>query len=247
MKSILHYLGITRQRDTEKPAHIPLMLSDYPASLSAQKIKKVSISFALTVHNEGADYLEPLFEKLLQHLRPEDEIVVLDDFSDEPTTVATLQKYRDRINFKQKSLNGNFGEHKNYLKSLCTKKYIFQIDADELIGDPFLLRLKYVLYNNPRVDLYHVPRINLVDGLTEEEIRNADWKMNEKGWINSPDYQARIFRNIPDIKWTGKLHEVITGHIVSASLPYDDETYSIIHRKHIDRWRKQDEFYKTLV
>jgi glycosyltransferase involved in cell wall biosynthesis len=50
----------------------------------------VSISYCITTHNEGGIYLEPLFQKLLRHIKEEDEIVVVDDYSDESTTLETL-------------------------------------------------------------------------------------------------------------------------------------------------------------
>ena len=127
----------------------------------------VSISYCITVHNEGSMYLEPLFQKLFKYLQPEDEIVVVDDMSDEETTIATLSKYEDRINYFKHKFQGNFADHKNFAKSKCTKDYIFFIDADENMHDNLLLTLKEVLYNNPTVEMYMVPRINIVPGLTE--------------------------------------------------------------------------------
>lgn len=206
----------------------------------------VSISYAITVHNEGSMYLEPLFQKLIKHLKEEDEIVLLDDFSDDQSTVDTIEKYHDHIKLFQRKLDGDFSEHKNYLKSQCTKEYIFQIDGDELIGDVFLTVLKEVLYNNPQTDLFFVPRINLVRGITPEDISKWGWRVNENGWINSPDFQQRIFKNMSEIKWINKVHEVITGHISHGHLPYEDEVYSILHVKDIHRQRKQNEFYETL-
>ncbi|RXK80883.1 glycosyltransferase [Filimonas effusa] len=255
MNKILEYLGIIKRSDARKPFQVQLTLpgkqdittTEATQPISAQKSKKVSISYAITVHNEGAVYLEPLFQQLLRHVGPEDEIVVLDDFSDEPSTVATLEKYKGNFKFQQKALNGNFGEHKNFLNALCTKKYIFQIDADELLEAPFFLNIKQVMLANPQVELFHVPRINTLDDITDEDIRLGRWGVDKKGWINSPDYQARIYKNIPEIKWEGRLHETITGQAAYAFLPYDDETYSIIHKKTKERWRKQDEFYKTLI
>lgn len=60
-----------------------------------------------------------------------------------------------------------------------------------------------------------------------------------------PDYQTRIYKNHPDIKWEGKVHERIVGHKTMTALPAE-EVWALIHEKTIDRQRKQNEFYTTL-
>lgn len=206
----------------------------------------VSISYCITVHNEGSMYLEPLFQKLLKYLQPEDEIVVVDDMSDEATTIATLSKYEDRINYYKHKFEGSFADHKNFAKSKCSKDYIFFIDADENMHDNLLLTLKEVLYNNPTVEMYMVPRINIVPGLTEEHKSAWGWVTNEKGWVMFPDYQTRIIRNLPSIAWEGKVHERLSGHTAHAALPHETEDYCLLHIKDIKRQEAQNNFYNSL-
>ena len=130
----------------------------------------VSISYCITTHNEGEIYLDPLIKQILKHIQPEDEIVVIDDYSDDPSTIKTLLKYEDRINLYKNKLNKDFASHKNFAKSKCTKDYIFFIDADENVHDNLMLTLKEILYNNPTIELYLVPRVNVVVGLTDEHV-----------------------------------------------------------------------------
>ena len=40
-------------------------------------------------------------------------------------------------------------------------------------------------------------------------IKCAGWNVNDKGWVNWPDYQWRIWKNKPKIKWKNKVHEVL--------------------------------------
>jgi len=206
----------------------------------------VSVSYCITVHNEGSMYLEPLFQKLFKYLQPEDEIVVVDDMSDEETTIATLSKYEDRINYYKHKFEGNFANHKNFAKSKCTKDYIFFIDADENMHDNLLLTLKEVLYNNPTVEMYMVPRINIVPGLTEEHKKAWGWVTNEKGWIMFPDYQTRIIKNLSSINWEGKVHERLSGHTVHTALPHETEDYCLLHIKDIKRQEAQNNLYNSL-
>jgi hypothetical protein len=60
-----------------------------------------------------------------------------------------------------------------------------------------------------------------------------------------PDYQTRLFRNTPEIRWQNKVHERIVGHKQMAPLP-DEEEWAIYHVKDIARQRAQNEFYSTL-
>ena len=48
-----------------------------------------------------------------------------------------------------------------------------------------------------------VPRVNTVEGLTQEHINKWRWNVNENGWINWPDYQTRINKIV--LKLNGKI------------------------------------------
>ena len=206
----------------------------------------VSISYCITTHNEGGIYLEPLFQKLLRHIKEEDEIVVVDDYSDETTTLETLDRHKDKIKLIQHSLNGDFAAHKNFAKDQCTKQYIFFIDADENVHDNLLITLKEILYNNPETDMFLVPRVNVVTGLTREHIEKWGWQVNDKQYVNYPDYQTRIIINNPNIKWEGKVHERLVGHNTHAALPSEGSDYCLLHIKEIKRQEAQNEFYEKI-
>ena len=67
------------------------------------------ISYAITTHNE-TDSLEKLLNFLVKRKDEEDEIVVLDDYSDNERTKEILDFYVDvwQIKFEQRHLNKNF-------------------------------------------------------------------------------------------------------------------------------------------
>lgn len=205
------------------------------------------ISFAITTHNEG-QYIRDLLDQLIPHCeRTGDEIVVVDDNSTDPFTSSMLYEYeqRDAIKLFSHSLNHDFSAHKNFLNSKCNGEYIFQIDADEKFHDNLLTYIHDIVDNND-IDLYAIPRVNIVNGLTEEDVRRWGWRVNEKGWVMFPDYQTRLYRNSPEIKWEGKVHERITGHKTMAPLP-DEEEWCLYHIKDIDRQRKQNDYYDTIT
>lgn len=211
----------------------------------------MKISYAIPVCNERKE-IERLVSFLSQHKRKEDEIVVsFDDVNGTKEVEYYLDSQDIAFNkgpirwFKQ-SFEGNFAAHKNFLTDCCEGDWIFQIDADEVPYDPFLIQnIHTVLQDNPNTELYLVPRINTVEGLTQEHIQKWGWKVNEKGWVNFPDSQTRIYQKSPKIKWAGKVHETITGHQTFASLPNTPE-WCLHHPKEIKRQEAQNKFYETL-
>ena len=113
--------------------------------------------------------------------------------------------------------------------------------------ESLITNLKELLKLNPTVELFLVPRVNTVEGLTQEHINKWRWNVNEKGWINFPDKQLRIYKNDPDrIKWTKPVHEQLVGYTKFASLP-DDKEYCLYHPKDIQRQEIQNNFYDTIV
>ena len=102
-----------------------------------------------------------------------------------------------------------------------------------------------LLQDNPTIDLFLLPRINTVEGLTQQHIDTWRWRVDENGWVNFPDYQTRILQNSLKINWVNKVHEVLTGHNTYAMFPAE-EFYCLIHPKTIDRQEKQNTLYSVL-
>lgn len=203
------------------------------------------ISYAIPVWNEHEE-LERLLKQLVEYKRPVDEIVVQCDQGNTTQQVYTvLDKYDRHVKVVQFPLKGNFAAYKNNLKASCTGEWIFQIDADEYLDIRFLKQIPDILEQNPTVDLFLVPRINKVNGLTEEHIKKWGWRVDEHGYVNFPDYQTRILQNSPKINWVSKVHEVLTGHNNYTMLPAQEE-YCLVHIKEIARQERQNNFYNTL-
>ena len=136
---------------------------------------------------------------------------------------------------------------KNNVKKNCTKDWIFFLDADEEINPEMISFLREIIeMNHDKVDVLLVPRVNTVSGLTEEHIQKWGWRVNENGWVNWPDYQFRLCKNTPDIKWQNKVHEVLVGYKSLAPLPTEDNTLALGHHKTIEKQEKQNELYNQL-
>jgi hypothetical protein len=205
----------------------------------------MKISYAITVCNE-LDEIKRLVPFLHKRKRPEDEICVLLDkpkASQSLLDVLYWWSSEDWITLKESAFQGHFADWKNELTRMCSCDFVFQIDADEIPSDSLIENISSILENN--VDVFLVPRVNTVEGITPQHIQAWGWKQNEKGWIQWPDFQWRIYKNTPDIKWRNKIHEVLDGYKTYAYLP-EFEEYSLYHPKTINKQESQNNFYSTL-
>ena len=203
----------------------------------------MKISYAITVCNE-VNEIKKLIPILLEGKRENDEVVVLFDKQNGTAEVWSYLQEQD-IKCEAKSFKHHFADWKNHLTTLCSGDYIFQIDADEYPNEAMFTHLPAILESNPDNEVYLVPRVNTVKGLTEEHIQKWGWNVDNKGWVNWPDYQWRIWMNKPEIKWKNKVHEVLDGFKAYAPLPAL-EALSLYHPKEIERQEKQNAYYDTL-
>ena len=211
----------------------------------------MKISYSIQVYNEHEE-LKRLLDFLEVNIRKEDEVVVQCDEGNttpEVYKVINSERYSDgfREQFKviEFPLNGHFANFKNNLKENCSGDWIFQIDADEWPDEYLISVLPAILEENLETEVFLVPRINEVIGIQQSHLGQWGWNMSDKGWINFPDYQTRILRNIPEINWHNKVHEVVKGHKKFAPLPANEE-YCLWHPKEITRQEIQNKFYNTL-
>ena len=207
----------------------------------------MKISYAITVCNEFKE-IQKRVNFLLLNKREEDEIIILFDYNNGTTEILDFLREKsvgEKIIFYKERFSNHFADWKNKLTEYCSGDYIFQIDADEIPHKLLMINLPIILENNPDHEVYLVPRVNTVEGLTESHIKKWGWQVNDKGWVNYPDYQYRIWKNKPEIKWKNKVHEVLEGHKNFTSLPSQEEL-SLYHPKTIERQEKQNEYYNTL-
>ena len=203
-----------------------------------------SISYAVTVCNERKE-IEILLNQLNKYIRPIDEIVVLFDEKNGDNVTREYLETVENITLIRADFNNNFGQWKNKLKSYCKKEYIFFLDADEISNDNLLQYLPDILNENPTIELFWVPRINIVNGITKENLDVWGWTMNDKKYINYPDIQSRICKNIPNIHWDGHVHEKLIGAQTYTTLP-PEEQFSLIHIKDIKKQINQNKLYNQI-
>jgi hypothetical protein len=217
----------------------------------------MKISYAVTVCNEFVE-IQSLVNFLIRNKRPQDEIVVQQDKACKKSASHTPLTPEMEVNLYcgnldregqikficDFALDGHFANFKNNISKHCSGDYIYQIDADEMPSLYMIEALPEVLENN-NVDVILVPRINTVEGLTQEHVNKWGWMVNNKGWVNFPDYQWRVYKNVKDIKWTRKIHEFLEGYKTVACLPTEEE-WCLKHPKTISKQEKQNELYSKL-
>jgi hypothetical protein len=207
----------------------------------------MKLSYAITACNEVEETIR-LVNQLLNYKEENSEIVVLLDTPKAPIELLEyleLQAEANYITLIESEFDNDFAQWKNLLNSQCKGEWIFQLDADEFLEPDLIVNLEGILSTNTDKDLIVVPRINTVEGLTNTHIKKWGWNVNEKGWVNFPDVQTRIYKNLDKIGWTGKVHERIVGFESYTSFPAD-EVYCIKHPKTIDRQERQNNYYDTL-
>ncbi len=203
-----------------------------------------NISYLVTVKNETRS-LRILLRFLDTYVQiPTDEIIILDDFSDNSETREIINFYSNKNSkvFKlyQHALNNNYGAHKNYGIEQCNGNFIFQIDADELPSESLVdENLHAIIDSNPEIEAFAVPRINDFIGVTEAHAKQWGWRLSisptyKRPIVNWPDYQFRIFKkDYPRISFLRRLHEKIEGYNKYVAIP-PDEGYALYHDKTIE-------------
>lgn len=231
---ILHFAG-----------NYPIPPDYYSTKNKTLSPKGISISYGITVCNEAIE-IEKLLKILIPLIDRNDEIIILQDITKRNLAVeAVLNKHQSYIKIIQAQLNNDFATFKNNLIFKSSKKYLFQLDADEIPKTTLIKNIKLFLVKEQQADAFFVPRINLVNNITPTHIEKWKWNINEKGYINFPDYQARILKLNAQIFWKNKIHELLYGYKTIKQLP-NDEDFCLLHIKDIKKQEQQNNFYDTL-
>lgn len=194
----------------------------------------MKLSYAICVCNEARD-LYSLLSFIKKVKDPEDEINILVDSTHVTQKVRDVIKYHEcpELLVNERPFDGQFAKHRNYHISRCNGDYIFTIDPDEMPSEILIKNLKKIL-TDTGADFVAVPRINISPGYTQDWLDKCEYKMNEVGWINWPDYQGRIIKNNKEIKWESELHERIIGFKSPLQLKPEPKV-ALWHIKSVDK------------
>jgi mannosyltransferase OCH1-like enzyme len=206
------------------------------------EIYRKTISYAITVWNEHKE-LDRLLCQLKSIVKWDDEIVIQMDIKATDDVREVIKNHG--LTAHVFPIGDSFATFKNNLTKLCTKDYIFQLDADEFLSDDLSEKIDDVIRINSDVDALIIPRVNtLVDqSMLEEYMSNLTWKNDESSWINYPDAQTRIFKNKSKIVWGGdRIHTYLINLDGTRQL---EKQYQLIHVKSFQKQQYQYDFYET--
>lgn len=200
-------------------------------------MSKPFISYLVSCKDEGNQLL--LLLQQLQKYKNNNECIILNDFTTDSNTLKILDDIKNDEFFKvyTHALDNNYSAHKNYGKSFCSGEYIFQLDADELPCDTLMENITAILKTNPNIDLFWIPRINDFIGVNETHAMKWGWRLSNyenRKIVNFPDYQCRLFKHLPELRWERPLHEKIEGAKITTKLPPEYDL-SIHHNKTIEK------------
>ena len=161
------------------------------------------LSAVVTVYNE-----EKNIEKCLKSLKFADEIIVVDNES-EDKTAEIAKKYTSKV-FTQKNNPLEIDIQKNFGFEKADFEWILSIDADEEVSKELSDEIKKILSTKPssisQINGFWIPRKNIIFG---------KW-IEFAGWY--PDYQLRLFRKNKG-KYTKKhVHESLNLEGETAKL-----------------------------
>jgi glycosyltransferase involved in cell wall biosynthesis len=202
-----------------------------------------TISYLVTSHNEK-DTLYHLLSVLFDAVKhTKDEIIIIDDFSTEQFTNDIIQDFMDLdwdyVHKYQHALGNDYSSHKNFGVEKCSGDWIFQLDGDEMLPENLIgENLHALIESNPNIEAYAIPRINDFRGVTEEHAKQWGWRLTmskiySRPIANFPDFQFRLFKNTPNIRFKNKLHEKIEGYKEYSFLPAEEE-WALYHDKTIE-------------
>lgn len=123
---------------------------------------------------------EALLSRCLESVRDADEIIICDTGSTDGT-IEIAKKYTDKV-FTDFAWNDSFCDARNHAKSKATKDWILSVDADEYCHDFSKVR----------------EAIEIAKDCVGVHLHGEHGKAS----FRCP----RLFRNDPDIKWFGAIH-----------------------------------------
>lgn len=161
-----------------------------------------------------------MLPKCLETLRDFDEVVILDTGSKDATP-DVIRKYAEsrpgvQARIGEYQWREHFAEARNEAQRTATGDWIFVVDADELVPEGTYAKIQdYVQRLDPKVQ---------VVGFWVESIRGT-----------SRHHSPRLYRNLPDLKWAGSVHNYLTRSEDVQSNMVVLAGYSPTHKKDPDR------------
>lgn len=161
-----------------------------------------------------------------------DEIIIVDDYSEDRTLEIIEDLGSKKIKIYKNSLDNDFSKQRNFGLSKATKKWVLFVDADERISKGLKEEINEIIINarNETIEGFYVKRRDVVWG-----------KILKHGEAGNVNLLRLGIKNTG--LWTGKVHE--TWQIEGKT---DELENILMHYPHqtINEFLKEINFYSTL-
>jgi len=142
----------------------------------------MQISYLISVSTETRT-LDNLLNCVCNTIDLNDEIIIIldSDCKNNDQTRDILKNYKakfPKIQLYEHSLNKDYSLHKNYGASLCSGKFIFQIDSDECPSKTLLINVKDIIKSNPNIEAFWIPRVNDYIGVIPSIAMQWGWRLS---------------------------------------------------------------------
>ena len=174
----------------------------------------ITISLCMIVKNE-----EKVLGRVLESVKNiVDEIIIVDTGSTD-NTKNIAKKFTDKIfDFKWEY---DFSKARNFSFSKATKDYIMWLDADDIVLDNDIKKIKDLKKNlNTNYDIV---------------MFKYNTGFDENGNVNFSYYRERLLKREKQYKWVSPIHEVIT---LNGNILYND--IAITHKKEIKEYSNRN-------
>lgn len=135
-----------------------------------------------------------------------DEIIVVDDFS-EDNTVEKIQNLNSKIKIFEKHLNNDFASQRNYGFSKAKYEWVIFVDADEIVSSDLKNEILGKIKNNKNTGGFYVKRRDFIFGNVMQHGEFGNIKLLRLGRANKGKWEGRVHE---EWKIKGKIEEL--GH-----------------------------------
>lgn len=195
----------------------------------------------IATHNEETIFR--LLDLVFASKNPEDKVVIYDDFSNEEY-IQKIKQYD--VLFYQHKLNMNFAEHWNNVHQYIPPgEWIMFLAADEMVDPAFFASLKREIEAGP-VDRFNFARMNTYYDETKEtgEMPSIDWSNPYLVGESYPDLQGRAYPNVPHLRWSGAVHETLSGMTSARNIISKELT--ILHHRSWQKVKRSEVLYRKI-
>jgi hypothetical protein len=207
----------------------------------------MKISYLITTHNED-DTLQELLDVLIPHAQQcNDNIVIVDDYSNNLKTNRILENLRNtyqpgnNLSIDQIKLELDYGKHKNTGIELCSEdtSFIMQIDGDEIPNENIIgENLHNIIESNSSIECFVVPRKNDFVGVCDENAQQWGWRLTPSSMIV---HEREVGKNTDEYIFLKKYNYIIkeNNNLIKYKAPlvnWPDPQYRI-YKKDYPRMR----------